>query len=158
MPTHDVVNTIKNITSVQKCEWLVMGWGGRENAVFWLKPCGVGHQKLNANLALFKDNGVRNISKIVLGVSRVAKGIIYSVADNICKYYGASLTLLNVISKDASEESRDKTSHNNKELLRSFSREEDSLVIRSTMWLGLYLRSLPAMIYLSLVLRKKCLV
>ncbi|MED5363060.1 MAG: universal stress protein, partial [Bacteroidota bacterium] len=49
-----------------------------------------------------------------------------------CKYYGASLTLLNVISKDASKSQETKLHNSNKELLRSFSREEDSLIIRSS--------------------------
>lgn len=133
LPTHDVVNTIKNITSVQKCEWLVMGWGGRENAGILVRnPVGWVIKNINANLALFKDNGVRNISKIVLAVRPGRQGNKFiRVTDNICKYYGASLTLLNVISKDASKSQETKLHDSNKELLRSFSREEDSLVIRS---------------------------
>ena len=133
LPTHDVVNTIKNITSVQKCEWLVMGWGGRENAGILVRnPVGWVIKNINANLALFKDNGVRNISKIVLAVRPGRQGNKFiRLADNICKYYGANLTLLNVISKDAPTSQETKLHDRNKELLRSFSRDEDSLVIRS---------------------------
>jgi APA family basic amino acid/polyamine antiporter len=133
LPTHDVVNTIKNITSVQKCEWLVMGWGGRENTGILVRnPVGWVIKNINANLALFKDNGVRNISKVVLAVRPGREGNKFiRVADHICKYYGASLTLLNVISKDAKKSVESKLHDDNNSLLKGLSREENSVVIRS---------------------------
>jgi APA family basic amino acid/polyamine antiporter len=133
LPTHGVVNTIKNITSVQKCEWLVMGWGGRENTGILVRnPVGWVIKNINANLALFKDNGVRNISKVVLAVRPGREGNKFiQVADNICKYYGASLTLLNVIEKDAKKSVESKLHDDNNRLLKGLSREENSVVIRS---------------------------
>ena len=133
LPTHDVVNTIKNITSVQKCEWLVMGWGGRENTGILVRnPVGWVIKNINANLALFKDNGVRNISKVVLAVRPGREGNKFiQVADNICKYYGASLTLLNVIGKDKKKSVETKLHNKNNSLLKGLSREESSVVIRS---------------------------
>lgn len=133
MPTHDVVNTIKNITSVQKCEWLVMGWGGRENTGILVRnPVGWVIKNINANLALFKDNGVRNISRVVLAVRPGREGNKFiRVADHICKYYGASLTLLNVIGKDAKKSVESKLHDDNNNLLKGLSREENSVVIRS---------------------------
>ena len=138
LPTHDVVNTIKNITSVQKCEWLVMGWGGRENTGILVRnPVGWVIKNINANLALFKDNGVRNISKVVLAVRPGREGNKFiQVADNICKYYGASLTLLNVIGKDAKKSVETKLHNNNNSLLKGLSREENSLVIKSNDVIG----------------------
>ena len=133
LPTHDVVNTIKNITSVQKCEWLVMGWGGRENTGILVRnPVGWVIKNINANLALFKDNGVRNISKVVLAVRPGREGNKFiRVADHICKYYGASLTLLNVIGKDAKKSVESKLHDDNNSLLKGLSREENSVVIKS---------------------------
>ena len=133
LPTHDVVNTIKNITSVQKCEWLVMGWGGRENTGILVRnPVGWVIKNINANLALFKDNGVRNISKVVLAVRPGREGNKFiQVADNICKYYGASLTLLNVIGKDTKKSVETKLHNKNNSLLKGLFREENSVVIRS---------------------------
>lgn len=133
LPTHDVVNTIKNITSVQKCEWLVMGWGGRENTGILVRnPVGWVIKNINANLALFKDNGVRNISKVVLAVRPGREGNKFiRVADHICKYYSASLTLLNVIGKDAKKSVESKLHDDNNSLLKGLSREENSVVIRS---------------------------
>ena len=133
LPTHDVVNTIKNITSVQKCEWLVMGWGGRENTGILVRnPVGWVIKNINANLALFKDNGVRNISKVVLAVRPGREGNKFiRVADHICKYYGASLTLLNVIGKDVKKSVESKLHGDNNNLLKGLTREENSVVIRS---------------------------
>ena len=133
LPTHDVVNTIKNITSVQKCEWLVMGWGGRENTGILVRnPVGWVIKNISANLALFKDNGVRNISKVVLAVRPGREGNKFiRVANHICKYYGASLTLLNVIGKDAKKSVETKLHDDNNSLLKGLSREENSVVIRS---------------------------
>jgi hypothetical protein len=133
LPTHDVVNTIKNITSVQKCKWLVMGWGGRENTGILVRnPVGWVIKNINSNLALFKDNGVRNISKVVLAVRPGREGNKFiQVADNICKYYGASLTLLNVIGKDKKKSVETKLHNKNNSLLKGLSREESSVVIRS---------------------------
>ena len=133
LPTHDVVNTIKNITSVQKCEWLVMGWGGRENTGILVRnPVGWVIKNINSNLALFKDNGVRNISKVVLAVRPGREGNKFiQVADNICKYYGAGLTLLNVIGKDKKKSVETKLHNKNNSLLKGLSREESSVVIRS---------------------------
>lgn len=133
LPTHDVVNTIKNITSVQKCEWLVMGWGGRENTGIMVRnPVGWVIKNINSNLALFKDNGVRNISKVVLAVRPGREGNKFiQVADNICKYYGAGLTLLNVIGKDKKKSVETKLHNKNNSLLKGLSREESSVVIRS---------------------------
>ncbi|MBN10403.1 MAG: hypothetical protein CMC80_02605 [Flavobacteriaceae bacterium] len=133
LPTHDVVNTIKNITSVQKCEWLVMGWGGRENTGILVRnPVGWVIKNINANLALFKDNGVRNISKVVLAVRPGREGNKFiRVADHIRKYYGASLTLLNVIGKDAKKSVESKLHDDNNSLLKGLSREENSVVIKS---------------------------
>ncbi len=133
LPTHDVVNTIKNITSVQKCKWLVMGWGGRENTGILVRnPVGWVIKNINANLALFKDNGVRNISKVVLAVRPGREGNKFiNVADNICKYYGAELTLLNVINKDIKKSVESKLHENNNNLLKELSRKENSLVIKN---------------------------
>jgi len=33
--THNVSNSIENITGQRKCKWLVMGWEGRARSGFW---------------------------------------------------------------------------------------------------------------------------
>lgn len=132
LPTHDVSTTIKNITSFKKCKWLVMGWGGRESAGILIRnPIGWVIKNIDANLALFKDNGVRNISKVILAVRPGRQGNKFiKVADNICNYYGASLTLLSVVNKEFGGGQEKHFIEKNKSLLRVVSCQNDYLVIK----------------------------
>ncbi|MGB0186792.1 MAG: amino acid permease [Flavobacteriaceae bacterium] len=133
LPTHDVSTTIKNITSFKKCKWLVMGWAGRESAGILIRnPIGWVIKNIDANLALFKDNGVRNISKVILAVRPGRQGNKFiKIADNICNYYGASMTLLNVVSKEFDDGQEKLLMEKNKKLLRGVSCQNDSLIIKN---------------------------
>lgn len=103
--THDVANSIDNITGQRKCKWLVLEWDGRENSgIFIGNPVGWLLKNVNSSLALFKDNGVRSFSRILIALRpgrRNQKFI--DIADKICFHYGASLTLLNIISENQQE-------------------------------------------------------
>ena len=97
--TYELSQTINKLSSQDSCKWLVMGWGARLNSgIFISNPIGWLLANINSNLALFKDNGVRYIGKVVLALrpGRKDKNFI-GIANNICKHYGASLTLLHVV-------------------------------------------------------------
>ncbi|MAU30623.1 MAG: hypothetical protein CMC36_01755 [Flavobacteriaceae bacterium] len=97
--TYELSQTINRLSSQDSCEWLVMGWGARPNSgIFISNPIGWLLANINSNLALFKDNGVRYIAKVVLALrpGRKDKNFI-GIANNICKHYGATLTLLHVV-------------------------------------------------------------
>lgn len=97
--TYELSQTINKLSSQDSCKWLVMGWGARPNSgIFISNPIGWLLANINSNLALFKDNGVRYIGKVVLALrpGRKDKNFI-GIANNICKHYGASLTLLHVV-------------------------------------------------------------
>lgn len=100
--THDVANSIDNITGQRKCKWLVLEWDGRENSgIFIGNPIGWLLKNVNSSLALFKDNGVRSFSRILIALRpgrRNQKFI--DVADKICCHYNASLTLLNIVTEN----------------------------------------------------------
>ena len=101
--TYELSQTINKLSSQESCEWLVMGWGARPNSgIFISNPIGWLLANLNSNLALFKDNGARYIGKVVLALrpGRKDKNFI-GIANNICKHYGASLTLLHVVSENS---------------------------------------------------------
>ena len=101
--TYELSQTINKLSSQQSCEWLVMGWGARPNSgIFISNPIGWLLANINSNLALYKDNGVRYIGKIVLALrpGRKDKNFI-GIANNICKYYGATLTLLHVVPENS---------------------------------------------------------
>ncbi|MDC2975373.1 amino acid permease [Bacteroidota bacterium] len=101
--TYELSQTINKLSSRESCEWLVMGWGARPNSgIFISNPIGWLLANINSNLALFKDNGARYIGKVVLALrpGRKDKNFI-GIANNICKHYGATLTLLHVVPENS---------------------------------------------------------
>ena len=68
------------------------------NPIGWLLT------NIKSDFALFKDNGVRYISKVVLALrpGRKDKNFL-AVAERICAFYGAELTLLHVVSEQTAE-------------------------------------------------------
>ena len=101
--TYELSQTINKLSSQESCEWLVMGWGARPNSgIFISNPIGWLLANINSNLALFKDNGARYIGKVVLALrpGRKDKNFI-GIANNICNYYAATLTLLHVVPENS---------------------------------------------------------
>ena len=97
--TYELSQTINKLSSQESCNWLVMGWGARPNSgIFISNPIGWLLANINSNLALYKDNGIRYIGKVVLALrpGRKDKNFI-GIADNICSHYGAKLTVLHII-------------------------------------------------------------
>jgi K+-sensing histidine kinase KdpD len=79
---------------------------------------------------LFKDNGVRYISKILLALrpGRKDKNFI-AVADRICKYYNASLTLLHVVPKGMDQkEVEEMEQHSIKLLLKADAKSKVKII------------------------------
>ena len=98
--TYELSQTINRLSSQETCKWLVMGWGARPNSgIFISNPIGWLLANINSNLALYKDNGVRYIGKVVLALrpGRKDKNFI-GIANSVCKHFGATLTLLHVVS------------------------------------------------------------
>ena len=99
--TYELSQTINRLSSQQTCKWLVMGWGARPNSgIFISNPIGWLLANINSNLALYKDNGIRYIGKVVLALrpGRKDKNFI-GIANSVCKHFGATLTLLHVVSE-----------------------------------------------------------
>ena len=97
--THEISDTIHELSNQTNCDWLVMGWNGRAHSGILVRnPVGWLLTYINSDFALFKDNGVRYISKVLLALrpGRKDKNFI-AVADRICRFYGATLTLLHVV-------------------------------------------------------------
>ena len=91
MVTHEVSNTVALLSGQVNCDWLVMGWNGRAHSGILVRnPIGWLLTNVNSNLALFKDNGVRYISKVLLALrpGRKDKNFL-AVAERICSFYGA---------------------------------------------------------------------
>ncbi len=129
--THDVASSIDNITGQSKCKWLVMEWDGRENAgIFVGNPIGWLLRNVNSNLALFKDNGVRRFSKVLIALRPGRRNQSFiNIADKICEHFGASLTLLNIISENERKTSSlQKTSE---ELISSTKSKSELVILKS---------------------------
>jgi amino acid transporter/nucleotide-binding universal stress UspA family protein len=114
--THNMSDTIHDLSDQTDCDWLVVGWDGRaRTGILINNPIGWLMTNINSNFALFKDNGVRYISKVLIALrpGRNDKSFI-EVADRIGLFYGASFTLLRVVSEtiDANELEQIKVSSN----------------------------------------------
>jgi len=99
--THELSDTIDQLGSLTNCDWLVMGWNGRaHNGILVSNPIGWLLTNIKSDFALFKDNGVRYINKVLLALrpGRKDKNFL-AVAERICAFYGADLTLLHVVSE-----------------------------------------------------------
>jgi len=131
--THNVANSIENITGQRKCKWLVMGWEGRASSGIWVgNPIGWILQNVNSSFALYKDNGIRRFEKIVLALrpGRKNKAFI-DVANNICSFYGAKLTLLNIVPNNETVSEKNKIYESAKSLLSEVSCEKEVLILES---------------------------
>ncbi len=119
LTTHDVANSINNITGQNNCKWLVMEWDGRESSgIFVGNPIGWLLRNVNSSLALFKDNGIRGFSKVLIALrpGRKNKNFI-TVADKICCHFDASLTLLNIVSSSEKKHKVKRIESSSKELI-----------------------------------------
>lgn len=97
--THELSNTINELSSQSSCEWLVMGWDGRSHSgILVTNPIGWLLANIDSNLALFKDKGVRHVGKVLLALrpGRKDRNFI-EIAQKVCSFYGATLTLLHVV-------------------------------------------------------------
>jgi amino acid transporter len=131
--THNVSNSIENITGQRKCKWLVMGWEGRARSGILIgNPIGWLLRNVNSSFALYKDNGVRSFEKVVLALrpGRQNKAFI-EVAENICAFYGAELTLLNIVPSGAPQDSINKVSDSSTKLISKTKCNSSLLVLES---------------------------
>ena len=133
LTTHDVANSINNITGQSACKWLVMEWDGRESSgIFVGNPIGWLLRNVNSSLALFKDNGIRSFSKVLIAIrpGRRNKRFI-DVADKICRHFGASLTLLNIVSESDSNQKIKRTEKSSLELISETKSKSVVKIIKS---------------------------
>ncbi len=131
--THELLNTIHELSNQTHCDWLVMGWKGRaHNGILVSNPIGWLVTHINSDFALFKDNGVRYISKVLIALRPGKKNKNFvAVADRICKFYGASLTLLHVAPENASYDFIKTMEEKSSGILNKISSESDLLIVKN---------------------------
>jgi len=131
--THNVANSIENITGQSKCKWLVMGWDGRASSGIWVgNPIGWLLQNVNSSFALYKDNGIRRFEKVVLALRPGRKNSAFiDVADNLCAFYGARLYLLNIVSEGIKSGEKTSISNDSKSLIRKTKSKSELVMVES---------------------------
>ena len=117
--THEVSNTIAELSGQTNCDWLVMGWDGRAHSGILVRnPVGWLLANVQSNFALFKDNGIKNISKIVIALRPGRKDRNFlAVSERVASFYGASLTLLHIITPSFSKKEANKMKEKSSSLL-----------------------------------------
>jgi APA family basic amino acid/polyamine antiporter len=130
--THEMSDTIHELSDQTHCDWLVMGWNGRAHSgILVSNPIGWLVTHINSDFALFKDEGVRYISKVLLALrpGRKDKNFI-AVADRICQFYNASLTLLHVVPETTDKTTIADMENNSKNLLLKMGAKSDVHILK----------------------------
>ena len=131
--THELSSTVAYLSGQTNCEWLVMGWDGRVHSGFLVRnPIGWLLAHVNSNFALFKDNGIKNIGKVLIALrpGRKDKNFL-AVAERVCRFYRASLTLLHIVTPGFSKSAAKKMEEKSAELLSSLKVKTDLRVVQS---------------------------
>ena len=131
--THDLSTTIQELSEQTHCDWMVLGWDARAHKGWLVRnPIGWFVTHVNSDFALFRDNGVRHISKVVMALrpGRKDKNFV-AIADRICQFYGASLTLLHVVPEQMSDADISEMEQASVRLLLKASSESKVLIIRA---------------------------
>lgn len=131
--THDISETIDELSNQTNCDWLVMGWNGKAHSgIFVRNPIGWLVTNINSDFALFKDNGVRHISKVLIALrpGRKDKNFI-AIADRICLFYNASLTLLHVVPSHFTKEAVSTMEESSLTLLKKATSMSNLIIIKS---------------------------
>ncbi|PCJ91884.1 MAG: hypothetical protein COA50_16240 [Flavobacteriaceae bacterium] len=130
--THELSDTIHELSDQTHCDWLVMGWNGRAHSgILVSNPIGWLLTHINSDFALFKDDGVRYISKVLLALrpGRKDKNFI-AIADRICRYYNANLTLLHVVPESTSDEIIEQMEASSKTKLKKVDTKSEVIILK----------------------------
>ncbi len=131
--THDISETIDELSNQTNCDWLVMGWNGKaHNGILVRNPIGWLVTNINSDFALFKDNGVRHIGKVLLALrpGRKDKNFV-AIADRICQFYDASLTLLHVVPSRFSKDIIEDMEATSSAIIAKASSKSEVIIIKS---------------------------
>ena len=131
--THNLQETIYELSDQTDCDWLVMGWDGKaRTGILISNPVGWLVTHINSNLALFKDNGVRYITRVLIALrpGRNDEKFI-EVADRICQFYDASFAFLRVVPESISDEELEQMESTSLELIANSKSESKLVVMKS---------------------------
>ena len=110
--THNLTNTVQSLSEQTHCDWLVLGWNGVDHqGILINNPIGWLVTNVDSNVALFKDNGIKYINKILLAILPQKDNSKFIEATNmITEFYhtdsdgiDADFTVLHIIPNDTQE-------------------------------------------------------
>lgn len=133
--THNIANTIQALSRQSNCEWLIFGWNGRAyNGILFNNPLGWILTNINSNFALFKDNGLMLIKKVLLAIRPSSMDIkeIAKTTNRICQFYNASFTLLHVVSDELTDDEMEKIRENTESLIASMNTKAEVMLVKSS--------------------------
>lgn len=133
MVTHNLQDTIYELSDQTHCDWLVMGWDGKaRTGILISNPVGWLVTHINSNLALFKDNGVRYITRVLIALrpGRNDQKFI-EVADRICQFYQASFSFLRVVPETISEDEFEQLESASSKLIENSKSDSKLVVMKS---------------------------
>jgi basic amino acid/polyamine antiporter, APA family len=106
--SHDILQTVHNITDRLHCKMLVIEWMSRSNkSLTMYQPLGWLKDHLSCNLAVFSDYGIRYIRKILVFVTPGSNDtLVISTATRMAQLHKAELTFARVIDPAATSEHR----------------------------------------------------
>ena len=131
--THEVSNTVAQLSGQTNCDWLVMGWNGKAHSGLLIRnPIGWLLTHVNSNFALFKDSGIKNISRVLIALrpGRKDKNFL-AVAERVCVFYGASLTLLHIVTPSFSKKAATNMESKSVQLLSGLKIKSDLKIVKS---------------------------
>lgn len=133
--THNIANTIQALSRQSNCEWLIFGWNGRAyNGILFNNPLGWILTNINSNFALFKDNGLMLIKKVLLAIRPSSMDIkeIAKTTNRICQFYNASFTLLHVVSDELTDDEMEKIRENTESLIAPMNTKAEVMLVKSS--------------------------
>jgi basic amino acid/polyamine antiporter, APA family len=97
--SRDIGQAVLSASSRTSCKWVVMEWHGRERHMLLpYNPVGWLINNLDANLAVYKDAGVRYVREIlVYAEPGPHDALVVDTADHLARLWGASLTLVRFV-------------------------------------------------------------
>ncbi len=131
--THEVSNTVAQLSGQTNCDWLVMGWNGKAHSGLLIRnPIGWLLAHVNSNFALFKDSGIKNISRVLIALrpGRKDKNFL-AIAERVCAFYGASLTLLHIVTPSFSKKATTNMESKSVQLLSGLKIKSDLKIVKS---------------------------
>jgi len=131
--THEVSNTVAQLSGQTNCDWLMMGWNGKAHSGLLIRnPIGWLLTHVNSNFALFKDSGIKNISRVLIALrpGRKDKNFL-AIAERVCAFYGASLTLLHIVTPSFSKKAATNMESKSVQLLSGLKIKSDLKIVKS---------------------------